>query len=285
MNSKAKGLFAICVFVLGALFPIMADGADISVDAVDVTPGSGFTVGIQMTNNSDALSALVVPLKFNSTFLNIDSVSFAGSILPATFKGNAVIDNIKHTVKISYIANQFSSPIPTFNTLAGLLATIHFSISAGAPVGNIPLDSVYRDSVVSLGGNTIHYWNRLESSNQSGTEQYLPTFQAGGVNVMLSTDIGDDSNSLLPDKFQLAQNYPNPFNPTTTIEYSLAKAGQVSLKIYNVIGQEVAALFDGHKSAGVYSIEFDAENFPSGVYFYKLIHQDGAETRKMLLVK
>jgi hypothetical protein len=266
MRGKAKGFFAITVFVLGALFPFVADGAVISVDSVNAAPGTSFTLGVRLSNNTNTISALTVPLEFSSQYLNVDSVSFANSILPAAFRGVADINNTNNTVRISYIPNQFTSPIPTLNTDQGLIGTIHFSLAQGASAGNVPIDSLYRDSVVNLGGNDIHFWVRVELSNQSGTVLYLPGFSAGAVNVTFSTDIKDNNDGLLPNRFDLAQNYPNPFNPATTIEYALAKAGHVSLKVYNVIGQEVAALIDEHKGAGVYSISFEAGNFPSGVY-------------------
>ncbi len=72
-----------------------------------------------------------------------------------------------------------------------------------------------------------------------------------------------------PLNFQLAQNYPNPFNPGTTIKYSIAKASFVTIKIYNILGEEVATLVN-EKPAGYYQIKFDASNLASGVYFYTL---------------
>jgi hypothetical protein len=197
----------------------------------------------------------------------------------------ADIDNAAHTVRVSYIPDQFSLPLPTISIAQGLVGTIHFTVLPGASVGYVPIDSLYRDTVVNLAGNNIHYWVRVEFSNQAGTSTILPSVTPGGVQLMILTGIEDDNNGLLPNDFELVQNYPNPFNPSTTIEFALPRAGHVSLIVYNVIGQEVAVLVDAHKSAGNYSIEFGADNFPSGVYFYKLVHQEGSETRKMMLVK
>jgi hypothetical protein len=85
--------------------------------------------------------------------------------------------------------------------------------------------------------------------------------------------------------FKLQQNYPNPFNPSTTISYSIPTTGEVSLKVYDMLGREVSTLFNGRQSAGSYNVNFNAASLASGVYFYKL--QSGAftETRKMMLVK
>ena len=88
-----------------------------------------------------------------------------------------------------------------------------------------------------------------------------------------------------PSEFYLSQNYPNPFNPTTTISYSIKDAGNVQLKIYDVLGYEVATLVNEQKPAGNYSIEFDASKLPSGIYFYQLKTGGFIEIKKMILLK
>ncbi len=86
-------------------------------------------------------------------------------------------------------------------------------------------------------------------------------------------------------EFKLSQNYPNPFNPTTTINYTIAKSGNVKLAIYNILGQEIESLVNEYKNAGEYKIEFDAHNLPSGIYIYKLISGDFIQSRKMIFIK
>ncbi|MEE9431221.1 MAG: T9SS type A sorting domain-containing protein [Melioribacteraceae bacterium] len=85
--------------------------------------------------------------------------------------------------------------------------------------------------------------------------------------------------------FNLLQNYPNPFNPTTTITYQLKDANNVNLKVYDVLGKEVAELINEIKSAGVYNISFNASNLPSGLYFYRIQAGEFTAVRKMLLMK
>jgi len=85
--------------------------------------------------------------------------------------------------------------------------------------------------------------------------------------------------------FTLEQNYPNPFNPSTKIKYQIQVGGFVSLKVYDVLGKEVATLVNGEKSAGSYEIEFDASKLSSGVYFYNLRSGDFTQTNKMVLMK
>jgi len=100
------------------------------------------------------------------------------------------------------------------------------------------------------------------------------------------TSVIEQISKQAPASFQLDQNYPNPFNPSTTISFALQTSGRVSLRIYNVLGQQVAALFDGVKSAGVYKVTFDASALSSGVYFYRLTTSAGvSEAKKMVLLK
>ncbi len=89
----------------------------------------------------------------------------------------------------------------------------------------------------------------------------------------------------MPESFSLLQNYPNPFNPTTVISYSLAVSGDVSLKVYNVLGQVVASLYQGYQKSGSYKLNFDAAGLPSGVYFYRLQADGYSFTKKMEIVK
>jgi hypothetical protein len=83
----------------------------------------------------------------------------------------------------------------------------------------------------------------------------------------------------------LSQNYPNPFNPSTTIKFSLPEASNVDLKVYDALGNIVENLADGSYSAGVYEVNFNAQNISSGVYFYRLRTNNFLQTRKLMLLK
>lgn len=92
-------------------------------------------------------------------------------------------------------------------------------------------------------------------------------------------------NSETPLSFKLEQNYPNPFNPVTKISYALPKSGLVTLSVYDILGKEVATLVNEVKSAGSYSVDFNASNFTSGVYFYKIETNGFSDIKKMMLIK
>ncbi len=93
------------------------------------------------------------------------------------------------------------------------------------------------------------------------------------------------NNNELPSNFTLSQNYPNPFNPTTIINYSIPKAQMVTLRIYNILGQEVTTLVNQEQSAGNYKVTFDASNLASGVYFYSFKSGNFTSVKKMMLLK
>ncbi len=113
----------------------------------------------------------------------------------------------------------------------------------------------------------------------SGDVMELPA--VGGDDEALAKQ----TNELIPNSYALNQNYPNPFNPATTISFSLPNAADVSLRIYNVLGQEVETIVDGPMEAGQHQVTFDATNLSSGMYFYRLKSGSFTETRKMTLVK
>ena len=114
------------------------------------------------------------------------------------------------------------------------------------------------------------YSYRLKQIDNDGKFEYSKTLQV-------------DFNSA--KKFELIQNYPNPFNPITTISWQIQKDDFVSLKIYDVLGNEVYTVVDEYQQAGNYQRNFDASSFSSGLYFYTLQTGGFVETRKMILIK
>lgn len=94
----------------------------------------------------------------------------------------------------------------------------------------------------------------------------------------------DVKNELL-SSYELLGNYPNPFNPTTTISYIIPEAGRVQIKIFDVLGKEIAVLYDGDKLAGKHTIVWDANSVANGIYFYSIVFNNQRLFKKMLLLK
>jgi hypothetical protein len=100
------------------------------------------------------------------------------------------------------------------------------------------------------------------------------------------TSVNEETNLNIQNEFRLAQNYPNPFNPETTISYSLAEAGRITLEVFDLLGRKEAAIINNEaQSSGYHQVTFNAENLPSGVYIYKLKAGNHIYTKKMLLLK
>jgi WD40 repeat protein len=128
----------------------------------------------------------------------------------------------------------------------------------------------------------------------SNGDLFISSFSDDNIVKVSNLPVGvEDENNFVADNFSLEQNYPNPFNPSTTIRYtissviaSVTKQSQfVTLKVYDVIGNEVATLVNEEKPAGSYQVKFDAIGLSSGIYFYKLSTGSIVETKKMILLR
>jgi parallel beta-helix repeat protein len=105
------------------------------------------------------------------------------------------------------------------------------------------------------------------------------------VHIIPPTEVEDINLNLIPEKFVLYQNYPNPFNPKTTIRYDVKERIHVVLKVYDLIGREIIILADKEYQPGRYNITFNANHFPTGIYFYRIRMGDFCDTKKMVLIK
>lgn len=127
------------------------------------------------------------------------------------------------------------------------------------------------------------YSAEITASYESTPGTTTDTLVKRTVEVIQVQDASDEDTH--PLQFRLNQNYPNPFNPATNITFSLPHSGEVKLKIYDLLGRELATLVNEKKEPGEYSVQWNAENVPSGVYYYRIITVDFVETRKMVLVR
>ena len=126
----------------------------------------------------------------------------------------------------------------------------------------------YEDDITGINANTLEY--RLKQIDYDGTYTY--------------SEVVTVSN-LAPNGFVLEQNYPNPFNPSTKIKYSITGKQLVSLKVYDVLGNEITTLVNEEKPSGTYEVEFNASNLSAGVYYYTIVTDGFVQTKKMILLK
>ena len=141
--------------------------------------------------------------------------------------------------------------------------------------GSASTSSWVYDHVFTSAGENPYYCVNHGSAGGNG--------MAGNVTVEVPTGVAKQNG--LINNFKLEQNYPNPFNPNTKINWQSPAGGRQTLKIFDVVGNEIATLIDEVKPAGNYDIEFDASSLSSGVYFYRLNAGAYIQTKKMLLIK
>ncbi len=283
MKLNATILALLLTLVAGSALAGVEDYSGVvTIDSVTARLGESFGVKAWLRNNTIDVSGMTLPIKFPNPQLHLDSVSLASSVWTEDFAGYFIIDNLNKTVKVTVIPAIYSDPLPDVDFTEGIVAEFWFTLAHDAQATVIPIDSFYSDEII--GG--VHVYDRVDLTDNTGTSIYLPGFIPGEITVLVPTGIDDDpANPALPTEFELAQNYPNPFNPSTVIAFALPTASPVRLDIYNILGQNVATLADRQMDAGRHEIRFEADNRPSGIYFYRLTHSEGTLTRKMLLVK
>ncbi len=182
-----------------------------------------------------------------------------------------VNSQIQGQVKINGSAPGFPVPVSAWNadTAQGATQTDgagNFSIGVS--------DKIYTYQVFTFNMGPDYSGNQVAAHpGQSGVQINLTT-----------TGIGEPG-SAVPSRFALEQNYPNPFNPTTGIRYQVSGAGLVRLAVYNILGQEVATLVNEVKQPGIYTVQFDAANIPSGIYFYRMTANNFMSTKTMVVLK
>jgi aminopeptidase N len=140
----------------------------------------------------------------------------------------------------------------------------------------------------SIGDTIVTVFNDAQSQNfqfnVNGNPQSI-NFDYGNWILKDLSAITRVDDQFVPNEFSLKQNYPNPFNPSTKIKYTLASKAFVMLKVFNILGKEIVTLVNTEQDAGSYSVDFDASNLKSGVYFYRIEAVNFIETKKMLLLR
>ncbi|MCF8243329.1 MAG: choice-of-anchor A family protein [Melioribacteraceae bacterium] len=172
----------------------------------------------------------------------------------------------------------------------GLSAQFIYAVSTD---GDDVYISSWANGVFKLESNKGEFWAPMGMAGTnvssmmfaSGSDKIYAGTSTGQVFVSVNNVTSAETEEALPVEFDLKQNYPNPFNPTTTIAFSIPEAGMYSMKIYNILGQEVATLLNNDIDAGNYELKFDASQLSSGIYIYTLTGKNVNLTKKMILMK
>ena len=180
----------------------------------------------------------------------------------------------------------------------GVTSFDHLRLVNAGPEKNYTLKLHYATTI-----GQMRFYNSGVPIPANSAEEIIPDWNNLSQPVIVLVDLGidgtiddtlyldntvgvEDQGSLLsPNSYNLAQNFPNPFNPTTTIQFSLPQVGDVTLKIYNVLGEEVKTLVNEYKGIGNHSVQFNANSLASGMYLYRLQAGSFVETKKMILIK
>ena len=180
-----------------------------------------------------------------------------------------------------------------FNSFAGQedLVVMRKTISGGG-ADILAYNVLYDNFVMTTLGQEYGTYFDIWVGGKTALIMTLPGYLlAWDPNADASVDVGSDrSEELIPGKINLSQNFPNPFNPTTVINYSLPRKSDVTISIYNLLGQKVNTLVNETQETGSYSIKWDgtdksAKAVASGIYFYQISAGDYTEAKKMLMLK
>jgi len=171
-----------------------------------------------------------------------------------------------------------------FNHYAGNIWKFQTIVPAGTYQGVVE----YKFGAMYPGADTINNGIQPLNNNEYEYRRFVlystPTNSINLFDYWFITEV-EKLNDPNPSSFQLEQNYPNPFNPTTKIRYSITEYSSVTLKVFNLLGEEIETLVSTEQSAGVYEATFNASNLSSGIYFYTLSTRNFSFTKKMLLVR
>lgn len=230
-------------------------------------------------NTNGATSAI----NFNP-FPVINTVHIAGSALPLQWPdGGWPNADSNRVIKLyddgtngdATSSDKIFSGTVTFPSYTVLSVPYKYGINWGDAINN----GGGNDNENAFGVNHI-----LQMTKYLSSATTVDTFGVMRVST-LQDPVGVKEKAPTPTTYQLRQNYPNPFNPTTMIEYGIPKESFVTLKVYNMLGQEMVSLVNETQYAGTYTVSFDASRLPTGMYFYKIIAGDFVDMKKMMFVK
>jgi hypothetical protein len=152
----------------------------------------------------------------------------------------------------------------------------------------IPVDLSYSDAglqTAGLGGFPVGDLNWFPTQKTAWLAQRTAEYAQIQTALNGAVPAAVKNINALPAEYTLHQNYPDPFNPSTTIAFSLPRSASASLKVYDMLGREVATLVNGYTTSGMHEVQFNAANLASGIYLYRLTSGNFTEVKKMMLVK
>lgn len=227
----------------------------------------------------------------NQTIYDTINVNIANSFNLVDI--NVRIDTVVHTwdADVSMTLNHLSGSSSLVTNRGGsgdnFINTV-FNDSAATAIGSgtAPFTGSFRpESPLTVFNNLAVNGSWILAINDNATADQ-GTLRAWCLVLTYQTLTGITQTVEIPNTFSLKQNYPNPFNPVTNIKFGIPKTSAVTLKIYDVVGREVAVLVNNElKQPGMYNIDFNASNLASGIYFYRIVAGDFSEVKKMMLIK
>ncbi len=217
--------------------------------------GADEIVNVTVTNVNDPPDPFGLISPPNDTTLN-----FVGSDPMVHFVWDAASDPDRDTLR--YILE--TDTVSTFNSPA---------------LGDTTVGTATSETITFPRRSSNYYWRVKASDGRVVT----PSYEHRRVIVTFTTPVKEQKRD--EAEYKLEQNFPNPFNPTTTVTYTIPKSGHLRLAVFNLLGQEVALIFEGYQSAGMHEVEFKNADLPSGIYFYRIQAQDFVETKKLTILR
>ena len=261
-----KNTILFSIFTLALLNNLIAQ-TNYKMTVVEDNSSNQLSVYIESTSSEFELTSYQCALGFNqdlvSSNLEFSYIEGSSELVnePNLYVGIDDVDGQKELTFVSYVGNDI---ISNEKTLVGKF------IIEGANSGS--LNTVWDfDGTISTIVTGQDFENITTASSHSSTDE------------IENDQLVDNS---LPSEFSLSQNYPNPFNPTTNVKVNMKAEGNASLKVYNLIGEEVLNVFEGELLAGVHEMNINASNLASGVYIYQLnVDNKYTDIKKMNLIK
>jgi len=299
-------------FVFGASGAITTNarvGSSWTATGITGTPfsqGNNYLVDIVANNSTATADYGTGTVAANKYDLYVNGVLVGDDLGKAGIAANVNMDSFMFygESSASNVANIFLDDFVYSNTATSLLPVELTSFTASAKGSTVTLNWETKTEVDNNGfeveRNVSGKWDKIgfvEGHGTANSPKYYSFVDNGAIGNKIQYRLKQIDNDgtfeyspeveveLNPTTFALYQNYPNPFNPSTIIRFSMPVNGNVALNVFNPLGEKVATLLNGQLEAGYHEVSFDAQNLPSGLYFYEIKAGDFSSIKKMILIK